>query len=179
MPTEKYAKGTEIRHHCERIAKTYDLYRAALFQTVVKDLRWNEDRQRWIVTTSRGDEIAARFVISCTGVPPSSTTRNEVVTDPRSAVDPRCVPPQGMRAVPSGSSHTQVRRSVSPSPAASVMPCGSAISAAKGPTGVCGTRWNEPPTTTRLPVAGSSRRSNSPACSTQSRRTATRASRSS
>jgi cyclohexanone monooxygenase len=68
MPSEKYSKGTDIRAHCELIARTYDLHRAALFQTVVRDLRWNEDRQRWIVKTSRGDEIAARFIISCTGV---------------------------------------------------------------------------------------------------------------
>ncbi len=68
MPTEKYAKGTEIRAHCERIARQYDLHRAALFQTTATTLTWNEDRQRWIVKTSRGDELAARFIVSCTGV---------------------------------------------------------------------------------------------------------------
>jgi len=68
IPTEKYAKGAEIFEHCQRIAKHWDLYKAALFQTAVQELVWNEDRQRWIVTTDRGDEIAARFIISCTGL---------------------------------------------------------------------------------------------------------------
>jgi cyclohexanone monooxygenase len=68
IPTEKYARAPEIRAHCERIALRYDLYRGALFQTEVRTLRWNAERSRWIVSTSRGDEIAARFVISCTGL---------------------------------------------------------------------------------------------------------------
>ena len=68
VPTEKYAKGAEIFEHCQRIAQRWNLYKSALFQTAVKELVWNEGRQRWIVTTDRGDEIAARFVISCTGL---------------------------------------------------------------------------------------------------------------
>ena len=68
IPSEKYAKGAEIFAHCQQIAKQWDLYPGALFQTAVKDLAWNDKRQRWIVTTDRGDEVAARFVISCTGL---------------------------------------------------------------------------------------------------------------
>ncbi len=68
IPTEKYAKGAEIFEQCQRIARQWDLYKGALFQTAVKDLIWNADRQRWIVTTDRGDEFAARFVVSCTGL---------------------------------------------------------------------------------------------------------------
>jgi cyclohexanone monooxygenase len=68
MPTEKYATGYEIREHCQRLARHYDLYRGALFQTVVTDARWDEDRHRWIVGTDRGDRIATRFLISATGI---------------------------------------------------------------------------------------------------------------
>ena len=68
MPSEKYAKGAEIFAQCQRIARQWELYQGALFQTAVKDLVWNAARQRWIVTTDRGDEMAARFVISCTGL---------------------------------------------------------------------------------------------------------------
>jgi len=68
LPTEKYAKAPEIYAHCQRIARHYDLYRAALFQTEAHTLRWNEERSRWLVSTSRGDEISARFVISGTGL---------------------------------------------------------------------------------------------------------------
>ena len=67
IPSEKYAKGSEILDQCQRIGRKFDLYRDALFQTEVKELRWNEERQRWIVRTSRDDEIAARFVVSGTG----------------------------------------------------------------------------------------------------------------
>jgi len=68
LPSEKYAKAPEIFAHCRRVAERYDLYRAGLFQTIVERLRWDEARNRWVVSTSRGDRIAARFVISCTGL---------------------------------------------------------------------------------------------------------------
>src|SRR5262245_3901277 len=68
LPTEKYAKGAEIHAHCRRLARHYDLYRAGLFQTEVQSVRWSEERSRWLVSTDRGDAIAARFVISCTGL---------------------------------------------------------------------------------------------------------------
>jgi cation diffusion facilitator CzcD-associated flavoprotein CzcO len=68
VPSEKYAKGPEIYAHCRRLAERYDLYRAALFQTSVERLAWDEALARWTVSTSRGDRIAARFVISCTGL---------------------------------------------------------------------------------------------------------------
>ena len=67
MPTEKYVTGYEIRAHCQKLARHYDLYRGALFQTVVEDAHWDEGSRRWIVTTDRGDRLAARFLISATG----------------------------------------------------------------------------------------------------------------
>ena len=68
MPREKYAKGPEIREHCERIAQKYDLYRDSLFRTTATTLVWDEKSSRWIVRTDRGDRIAARFVVGCTGL---------------------------------------------------------------------------------------------------------------
>ncbi|MBV1917536.1 MAG: NAD(P)/FAD-dependent oxidoreductase [Sphingomonadaceae bacterium] len=67
IPSEKYAKGAEIYDQCQRIGERFELYRDALFQTEVESFSWSEERQRWIVRTTRDDEIAARFVISCTG----------------------------------------------------------------------------------------------------------------
>src|SRR5262249_47807855 len=43
MPVEKYSRGPEILAHCQAIAKRYDLYRDALFQTSVTEIRWNDD----------------------------------------------------------------------------------------------------------------------------------------
>jgi cyclohexanone monooxygenase len=68
IPSEKYAKASELFEHCQRVGKLYDLYSCALFQTKVETMRWNEERSRWIVTTSRADEIAARFAVAATGL---------------------------------------------------------------------------------------------------------------
>ena len=68
VPTEKYASASEIFAHCQRIAKKFDLYPKALFQTVVQGVRWVEDASRWEVTTDRGDRILARFLIVAGGI---------------------------------------------------------------------------------------------------------------
>lgn len=67
MPTEKYAHAPEIREHCSRIGKQYDLYDNALFHTQVTDLSWDEARKVWIVRTDRGDEFTAKYVGMGTG----------------------------------------------------------------------------------------------------------------
>ena len=67
VPQEKYSKGPEIYQHCQKLAKRFDLYRGAIFQTVVTDLTWDEDSARWVATTDRDDRISARFVISACG----------------------------------------------------------------------------------------------------------------
>jgi cyclohexanone monooxygenase len=67
IPTEKYAKGPEIFEHSRRIAKHFDLYRNALLQTGVTELRWDEDAARWTVSTDRGDRFRARFVCMANG----------------------------------------------------------------------------------------------------------------
>src|SRR5271167_23230 len=42
IPKEKYSYAPEILEHSRRIAKKFDLYRGALFQTQIKELRWDE-----------------------------------------------------------------------------------------------------------------------------------------
>ncbi len=68
IPSEKYARGEEIFEQCRLLAQHFGLYEGALFQTVVGNLKWDDDARRWIATTNRGDRIAARFAISCTGL---------------------------------------------------------------------------------------------------------------
>ncbi|ATB41863.1 monooxygenase [Cystobacter fuscus] len=68
MPKEKYAKAPEIFAHCQRIGRHFDLYKAALFQTLVQTMDWDEDTRRWNITTDRGDKLAARFVIIAGGI---------------------------------------------------------------------------------------------------------------
>lgn len=67
IPSAKYVKAPEIFAHAQRIATTFGLYDRALLSTQVTGLRWDDERARWIVTTSRGDVIRARFVTMGTG----------------------------------------------------------------------------------------------------------------
>ncbi|MBJ7426778.1 MAG: NAD(P)/FAD-dependent oxidoreductase, partial [Ilumatobacteraceae bacterium] len=68
MPTEKYAKAPEIFAYCQLLGRTFDLYRAALFQTEIADMRWDENLKRWRVATSRADDISAKFIVIAGGV---------------------------------------------------------------------------------------------------------------
>ncbi|HMG40317.1 MAG TPA: NAD(P)/FAD-dependent oxidoreductase, partial [Acidimicrobiales bacterium] len=67
LPKEKYSFGGEIRAHARRIGETFDLYRAACFQTEISELRWLEDEARWLVSTNRGDRMKARYVVMSNG----------------------------------------------------------------------------------------------------------------
>jgi cyclohexanone monooxygenase len=67
LPKEKYSHGPEIFEHCQRIAKHFGLYDKACFSTEVLGLRWDDPAARWIITTNRGDEMRARFVIMGNG----------------------------------------------------------------------------------------------------------------
>ena len=67
VPRRKYSYGQEILEHCHAIARQFDLYRDACFQTRVTELRWDDGASRWIVETDRGDEIKARYVCLALG----------------------------------------------------------------------------------------------------------------
>ncbi|WP_300377881.1 NAD(P)/FAD-dependent oxidoreductase [Henriciella sp.] len=67
MPVEKYSKAAEILEHSQRIARHYNLYDDALFQTEITAMHWEEDAQRWRVETNQGDAMKARFVIMSNG----------------------------------------------------------------------------------------------------------------
>ena len=68
IPREKYSRGAEIYAHCKAIATKYDLYRDVCFQTMVREVRWDEQTARWTVTTDRGDSMRARFICLANGV---------------------------------------------------------------------------------------------------------------
>jgi cyclohexanone monooxygenase len=67
VPSKKFADGAEIFEHCKRIGKHFGLYDGAIFSTQVRDLRWDESRKRWGISTNRGDDIRARFVVLTAG----------------------------------------------------------------------------------------------------------------
>ena len=67
VPKDHYAKGPEILAHCQAIAKKYNLYELAVFQTTVTSTIWDEEEEMWRLTTDRGDRMKARFVICANG----------------------------------------------------------------------------------------------------------------
>ncbi len=67
VPTKHYAEGPEIYAHCQAIARKYELYDLAVFQTTVTSTVWNEETQRWHLTTDRGDTMRAKYVVCANG----------------------------------------------------------------------------------------------------------------
>jgi cyclohexanone monooxygenase len=67
VPKEKYSFVTEIFEHSQRIGHAYGLYDITCFQTRVTGLQWNEGSKRWLIHTSRNDEMKARFVVMALG----------------------------------------------------------------------------------------------------------------
>jgi cation diffusion facilitator CzcD-associated flavoprotein CzcO len=77
MPTHKYASGSELREHAERIATKWDLHDKTLFRTNVKAVRWDDAAQLWKieVTEGRGPSepsrelvLQAQYVLIASGV---------------------------------------------------------------------------------------------------------------
>ncbi len=68
MPTERYASATEIFEYSQRLARTFDLYPRARFQTVVTGAEWDQEVRRWQVTTNRGDQLSSRFMVLAGGI---------------------------------------------------------------------------------------------------------------
>jgi cyclohexanone monooxygenase len=67
LPKQKFSDGEEIYEHCQRIGKHFGLYESALFGTQVRALRWDGSIERWRISTNRGDDIRARFIVMASG----------------------------------------------------------------------------------------------------------------
>ena len=67
VPGSFFAKGPEIFAHCQSIARKYNLYELAVFQTTVTSTAWDETARLWRLTTDRGDTLSAKFVICANG----------------------------------------------------------------------------------------------------------------
>jgi cation diffusion facilitator CzcD-associated flavoprotein CzcO len=68
MPAKKFTDGFAIREYAQSIAKRAGLYEGALFHTIVETLKWDDSIQRWRISTNRGDELRARFVVMANGL---------------------------------------------------------------------------------------------------------------
>ena len=67
VPGSYFAKGPEIFAHCQAIARKYNLYELAVFQTTITSTVWDEEAKLWRLTTDRGDNLSAQFVICANG----------------------------------------------------------------------------------------------------------------
>ena len=67
FPSKKFADGLQIREYCQGVASKFGLYEGALFHTCVNALRWDESIKRWRISTDRGDDLRARFIIMAMG----------------------------------------------------------------------------------------------------------------
>ena len=67
MPSRKYATAPEILQHSRNIANHFRLYENACLSTEVTDLTWDDADRRWIISTNRGDQMRARFVVMANG----------------------------------------------------------------------------------------------------------------
>jgi cyclohexanone monooxygenase len=73
VPKLRFSYASEIYEHAQRIGKHFNLYKEAVFQTWVTELRWLEDESLWLVKTNRGDEMRARHI--CLGTGPANRPR--------------------------------------------------------------------------------------------------------
>ncbi len=67
IPRTKYPFAPEIFEHSKAIARHFDLYEDALFQTGITEMQWDEAAKRWIVRTDRGDEFRTQFIAMANG----------------------------------------------------------------------------------------------------------------
>ena len=73
VPKLRFSFAPEIQQHAQRIGEHFDLYKDAVFQTWVTELRWDEAESFWIISTNRGDTMKARYV--CLGTGPANRPR--------------------------------------------------------------------------------------------------------
>jgi cyclohexanone monooxygenase len=67
IPQHKYSFAPEIFEYSKAIARRFNLYEDACFQTGVTELRWDEADSHWIISTDRGDRMRAKFVAMANG----------------------------------------------------------------------------------------------------------------
>ena len=67
IPKHKYSFAPEIMEYSRAIARRFDLYDDALFQTDVTEMHWDDANECWIISTDRGDRFTASFVAMANG----------------------------------------------------------------------------------------------------------------
>lgn len=64
---ERYATAQDLMEHINWVADRLDVRRLFRFDTWLRKARWSSEDQRWHLETDKGDAIACRFLVMCTG----------------------------------------------------------------------------------------------------------------
>ena len=64
---ERYSRQPVILGYARHVADRYDLRRDIHFDTQVTAADWDEEARQWVVSTSQGDRVRCRFLISAVG----------------------------------------------------------------------------------------------------------------
>ncbi|MFN8067649.1 MAG: NAD(P)/FAD-dependent oxidoreductase [Mycolicibacterium insubricum] len=62
-----FAPGAELKRYAEHVADTYDIRRYMRFGVSVESAEWDEELQRWRVSTADGQTLTPRYLIAATG----------------------------------------------------------------------------------------------------------------
>ncbi len=65
--TERYATQPEILSYLDHVADRFDLREDITFDTRVTSAAFDEDADRWTITTDGGEEVTAQFFVMATG----------------------------------------------------------------------------------------------------------------
>ena len=68
VPKERYVTGSDILDYCRILGRHFGLYGRALFQTRISGMLWDQASSRWVITTTQGDVLRARFVTTQSGI---------------------------------------------------------------------------------------------------------------
>lgn len=63
-----FSTGDEIKQYAEHVADKHDVRRHMRFNTRVEGARWDEEAKVWHVALAGGGSMAARFLITATGI---------------------------------------------------------------------------------------------------------------
>jgi len=65
--SERYSAQPEILSYAKHVADRFDLRRDIQFETRVDSVHFDEAEERWSISTNRGENVSAQFVVMATG----------------------------------------------------------------------------------------------------------------
>lgn len=66
--SERYPRQSEILAYLGHVADRYDLRRSYQFSTQIESLLFDEETDRWLVATDKGQQFSARFLVEAVGL---------------------------------------------------------------------------------------------------------------